>query len=99
MYSEFREWQYGKSRADEFLNHIYIALLVGRGERYGFAAFARATRAADTVYIILVIVRQVKVYHELNVLHVNAARSDVGCDKYARYAGFKICQRFGALRE
>ena len=67
---------------DELLDLMEPALLLFADERHGTARGRRAGRTADTVDVILGIVRHVVVEHQADVLDVDAPGDDVRGDEY-----------------
>src|SRR3989344_1836796 len=91
------QYRNGDGLSDEMLDVAYLALLVRLGNRDGMAFSTRTCGAADAVDVIRRIHRQVVIDDELNPLHVDTARGDVGGDEYAIFAAFKPFQSFAAL--
>ena len=83
--------------ADQIFNRLYITALFRRGKRDGFAFLSGAACASDAVYVILSLIRKVKVDDQFNAGHVNSASGDVGCDKHPIAPGLESRERFLAL--
>jgi hypothetical protein len=60
---------------------------------------AGAPGAADAVHVILGVVRKIVVDDELDPLHVNAARGDVGRHEHAIFPVLEPVERLAALAE
>mmetsp|Transcript_3805 Transcript_3805/g.11859 ORF Transcript_3805/g.11859 Transcript_3805/m.11859 type:complete len:432 (+) Transcript_3805:100-1395(+) len=73
----------GRVEALDVLEH---ALVLARGEVDGHTLAAKAARAADAVQVVLRLGGQVVVNHKRHLLHVDAAREQVGGDEHARRA-------------
>ena len=69
-----------------------IAALLGKDKGDHIAAGAGAGRTTGAVQVCLVLCRRVHVHHEVNVIHVNAASRDVGCDHHAHFTGVERCE-------
>lgn len=74
---------------------MYVSSLlpVLRNEGKCLATLIAATGPAYTVDVVLERVRQVIVDDVRNVIDVDAAGCDVGCDQYACVAALKSCKR------
>ena len=81
----------------ETLNRLELAALLLRHERDRGARLARARRPADAVNIRFRLERQLHVYDARDVGNVDAARGDVGRDKYAHVAAAEPLERARAL--
>ncbi|MPN35852.1 hypothetical protein SDC9_183354 [bioreactor metagenome] len=66
-------------------------------QRAGQPAVPRATGSADAVDIVFGLIRHVIVDDEVNVVHVDAACRDVGCDEHGRFARAEIAHDVVAL--
>ncbi len=73
------------------------AALVGQHQRDDRALLAGAGRAAAPVQVALVVLRRVHVQHQADVVHVDAARRDVGADEHVDGALAELGEDAGAL--
>src|SRR6478736_216466 len=74
-----------------------VRLLLGEDEGDAGAAAAGAAGAADAVHVVLVAVRRVEVDHVRDVVDVEAACCDVGCDERRDLARLESGERALAL--
>ena len=72
---------------------LELAELLAHREGYDQAGRASACGPAGPVQVVLVVVGRVEVDDELDAVHVNAARRDVGRDQDPRMAGRERVQR------
>ena len=74
---------------EKFLDFGQVEGIVLTGETDGIPAGANAGRAADTVYVILGILRQVKIENVANLGYVQATGCHVGSHQYGEFAIMK----------
>ena len=63
-----------------------VAALLGEHDGHDGARGTRTRGAAGTVQVRLVLDGRIDVHNEINTVNVHPARSNVGCDEYARLA-------------
>src|ERR1700728_2905250 len=86
------------ANAKRALELLQLQALFTPESRGSYSAFARASCTADTMNEILRDVRQVVINHVRDVLHVNAARSQIRRDQHANASLLESSQGRGALR-
>ena len=67
------------------------------GKADGITGFTGARRAADTVYIVFAIIRQIEIKHVTDTGDMQAARGHVGRHQHRQFAFGKVTQQLLAL--
>ncbi len=82
---------------DELFNVGNVEGILFIGEADGDAAVSRAPRSPDAVNVVFGVVGEIVVHDVCDVVHVDTAPGDVGCDHDVDFAGAKAFECFDAL--
>ncbi len=83
---------------DQPLDRGEVGPLLAVAKRDGDARRPRPRGAADAVHVGLRIIGQVEVKHVRNIIHVDAAGSDIGRDQHVALSGLETVERCAAGR-
>jgi hypothetical protein len=84
---------------DDTLHITDLATLLRGCDRDGSARLSGSTCSADSVNVVVGIVRNVEVHNEFDSLYIDTASCDVGGDENSVLASFEAVQRLTSLSE